>query len=141
MLGTPKTKAFEEMVKTLVRAAWKAGKTDDEILAELEKSNSRPRHTGKVDRQTRFDGCESNRAVSDLSHARDSTGWNLHRLLQGPITMTTAISVFNGIPSFFRCSCQEAIAGGTHSYKWAGRALAQNLHRLVPDDMDRRPMA
>ena len=38
MLGTPKTKAFEEMVKTLVRAAWKAGKTDDEILAELEKA-------------------------------------------------------------------------------------------------------
>jgi len=38
MLGTPKTKAFEEMVKTLVRAAWKAGKTDDEILAELERA-------------------------------------------------------------------------------------------------------
>ena len=51
--------------------------------------------------------------------------------------MTTAISVFNGIPSFFRCSCQEASAGGTHSYKWAGRALAQNLHRLIPDDVDR----
>jgi len=31
MLGTPKTKAFEGGVKALVRAAWKAGKTDDEI--------------------------------------------------------------------------------------------------------------
>ena len=38
MLGTPKTKAFETRVKTLVRTAWKAGKTDDEIVAELERT-------------------------------------------------------------------------------------------------------
>jgi hypothetical protein len=38
MLGTPKTNAFETRVKTLVRAAWKAGKTDDEIVAELERT-------------------------------------------------------------------------------------------------------
>ena len=42
MLGTPKTKAFEERVKTLVRAAWNAGKTDDEILAELKKAIQDP---------------------------------------------------------------------------------------------------
>ena len=42
MLGTPKTKAFEERVKALVRAAWKAGKTDDEILAELKKAIQDP---------------------------------------------------------------------------------------------------
>ena len=50
--------------------------------------------------------------------------------------MTTTIAAFNGVPSFFRCSCQEASAGGAHSYKWAGRALAQNLCRLIPDDMN-----
>ena len=38
MLGTPRTKSFETRVKTLVRAAWKAGKTDDEIVAELERT-------------------------------------------------------------------------------------------------------
>jgi len=48
----------------------------------------------------------------------------------------TTIVAFNGIPSFFRCFCQEACTGGTHGYKWAGWALAQNLHRLVPDDLD-----
>ena len=42
MLGTPKTEAFEERVKALVRAAWKAGKTDDEILAELQKAIQDP---------------------------------------------------------------------------------------------------
>jgi hypothetical protein len=42
MLGTPKTKAFEERVKNLVRAAWNAGKTDDEILAELKKAIQDP---------------------------------------------------------------------------------------------------
>ena len=42
MLGTPKTEAFEDRVKTLVRAAWKAGKTDDEILAELKKAIQDP---------------------------------------------------------------------------------------------------
>ena len=42
MLGTPRTKAFEESVKALVRAAWKAGKTDDEILVELKKAIQDP---------------------------------------------------------------------------------------------------
>ena len=42
MLGTPKTKAFEERVKALVRAAWKAGKTDDVILTELQKAIQDP---------------------------------------------------------------------------------------------------
>ena len=42
MLGIPRTRAFEERVKALVRAAWKAGKTHDEILAELEKAIQDP---------------------------------------------------------------------------------------------------
>ena len=44
MLGTPKTEAFEERVKTLVRAAWKAGKTDNEILAEWKEQSETPPH-------------------------------------------------------------------------------------------------
>jgi hypothetical protein len=48
MLGTPKTKAFEERVKALVRAAWKAGKTDDEILSELRKAIKDPATPGKT---------------------------------------------------------------------------------------------
>ena len=131
MLGTPKTEAFEERVKTLVRAAWKAGKTDDEILAELE------------------------RAIRDPATPVDSLTSSLRRLRTQPSRFclvpcpwfhgsepspsftrtTTATPSFNGVPSFFRCSCQEASTGGTHSYKWAGRALAQNVHRLIPDGM------
>lgn len=42
MLGTPKTKTFEGRVKTLVRAAWKAGKTDDEIYSELRRAIKDP---------------------------------------------------------------------------------------------------
>jgi hypothetical protein len=51
--------------------------------------------------------------------------------------MTTAIIAFNGIPSFFRYCCQEASAGGARGYKQAGWALAQNLYRLIPDELDR----
>jgi hypothetical protein len=47
MLGTPRTRAFETRVKTLVRAAWKAGKTDDEILAELERTIRDPAAPGR----------------------------------------------------------------------------------------------
>jgi len=47
MLGTPKSEAFETRVKALVRAARKAGKTDDEILAELEKAIRDPATPGK----------------------------------------------------------------------------------------------
>ena len=47
MLGTPKTKAFETRVKTLVRTAWKAGRTDDEIVAELERTIRDPAAPGR----------------------------------------------------------------------------------------------
>ena len=129
MLGTPTTEAFEERVKTLVRAAWKAEKTDDEILAELE------------------------RAIRDPATPVDSLTSSLRRLRTQPSRFclvpcpwfhgsepspsftrtTTATHSFNGVPSFFRCACQEACTGGTHGYKWAGWALAQNVHRLIPD--------
>jgi alkylhydroperoxidase/carboxymuconolactone decarboxylase family protein YurZ len=48
MLGTPKTAAFEKRVKTLVRAAWKAGKTDDEILSALRHAIQDPATPGKA---------------------------------------------------------------------------------------------
>lgn len=52
-------------------------------------------------------------------------------------TPTYLHATFNGIPSFFRYSCQEASAGGARGYGQAGWALAQNLCRLIPDDLDR----
>ena len=51
--------------------------------------------------------------------------------------MTTTISVFTGVPSFFRGCCQEARAGGLHGYADAGWSLAQNLWRLIPDGLCR----
>jgi len=48
MLGTPKTKPFETRVKALVRAAWKAGKTDDEIFSALRRAIKDPATPGKT---------------------------------------------------------------------------------------------
>jgi hypothetical protein len=51
--------------------------------------------------------------------------------------MTTTTVPFTGVPSFFRGCCQEARTGGRRGYKDAGWALAQNLYRLIPDELDR----
>ena len=120
-------------MKTLVRAAWKAGKTDDEILAELE------------------------RAIRDPATPVDSLTSSLRRLRTQPSRFCLVpCPWFHGLepsPSFTRTTTATPIVlqwrsvvlplrlpgslHGRHTRLQMGRpALAQNVHRLIPDDLD-----
>ncbi len=42
------------------------------------------------------------------------------------------MSVFTGVPSFFRCGCLTARSGGNFSYEIPGQQLASHVRELEP---------
>jgi len=63
MLGTPKTKAFETRVKTLVRTAWKAEGPTTKSWRNLEKTIRDPAAPGRSLNQRPWAGCGSDRRI------------------------------------------------------------------------------